>query len=518
MGNQMNLKNLCALVIALTVPLSLHAQTTLTNGLIAFYPFNGNANNAIGTNNGTVVGAVLAQDRFGVANAAYSFNGINQKIDFAAPPLTNIANWTVSAWIKPADFTQEGIAVQLGFDNASLGNGYGFGFNRSATFTGIFSGVGSGFISSGRAFSSTNFWYHVVMLRDSTTTRFYINGVQTPTTYSTVPKTPTDFTIGAQNISNVRFFNGLIDDVKIYNRALFFNEIAELYDDETTPPSDFATKGLIAFYPFSGNADDAVGGNHGTVQGAVLTTNRFGDSNSAYSFNGIDAYIDCGNKPEFNTGTNDFTISAWIRTQGSQVNKYIVGKYSANISGSYGLGTSGSSISYAFIWPLNQSSPNVTSGNASLSNGSWHQLTAVYQRNSALSIYRDGILESQTTISQTNVITNSFPLLIGKVSSSPTFGGLIDDVRFYQRALSSYEVSNLYIADITIPLAGIITLPTITIHGNMGMSCKIEYKNNVNDTIWTPLVTNFVLTNNFVLYPDITATNQPKRFYRVLNN
>jgi hypothetical protein len=204
----------------------------LTNGLAAYYPFKGNANDASGNgNNGIVNGAVLTTDRFGNPNSAYGFNGVNQWISFAAPPLTNVVNWTFSAWVKPANYTKERIAVQIGFDNEATGNGYGFGFASSSTWTGIFSGVGGGFISSGRAITDTNEWYQVVMLRDSTTTSFYINGTQTPSNYTIAPKTPTDFTIGSQ--TGVRFFSGLIDDVRVYNRALSSSEVAQLYSIES---------------------------------------------------------------------------------------------------------------------------------------------------------------------------------------------------------------------------------------------------------------------------------------------
>ncbi len=51
--------------------------------------------------------------------------------------------------------------------------------------------------------------------------------------------------------------------------------------------------GLVAYYPFNGNANDESGnGNNGIVHGATLTADRSGNANSAYSFNGIDNYID----------------------------------------------------------------------------------------------------------------------------------------------------------------------------------------------------------------------------------
>ena len=56
------------------------------------------------------------------------------------------------------------------------------------------------------------------------------------------------------------------------------------------------TDGLVAHYPFNGNANDAsTNSNDGTVNGATLTTDRFGNANSAYSFDGVDDDINCGN-------------------------------------------------------------------------------------------------------------------------------------------------------------------------------------------------------------------------------
>jgi len=70
--------------------------------------------------------------------------------------------------------------------------------------------------------------------------------------------------------------------------------------------------GLVAYYPFNGNAnDESVNGNHGTVYGATLTTDRFGNTNKAYSFDGVDDYID--SKFNFNGGSTNFTISYWAK-------------------------------------------------------------------------------------------------------------------------------------------------------------------------------------------------------------
>ena len=80
-------------------------------------------------------------------------------------------------------------------------------------------------------------------------------------------------------------------------------------------PSYVPTNGLVAWYPFNGNANDESGsGNNGTVYGATLTTDRFGNSGKAYFFNTIPCYIDL---PEISTELgkpgNNATYSMWFK-------------------------------------------------------------------------------------------------------------------------------------------------------------------------------------------------------------
>ena len=78
-------------------------------------------------------------------------------------------------------------------------------------------------------------------------------------------------------------------------------------------PPPFLTNGLVAYYPFNGNANDASGnGNDGTVQGAVPTTDRFGNANSAYAFDGLTDYIELPLNTGNLNGLSRATFSAWI--------------------------------------------------------------------------------------------------------------------------------------------------------------------------------------------------------------
>ncbi|NBV09794.1 MAG: hypothetical protein EBS09_11940, partial [Flavobacteriia bacterium] len=80
------------------------------NGLVGWWPFNGNANDESGNgNNGTVNGATLTQDRFGNGNQAYSFDGVDDYFDVG---INQMDSFTVSLWIKNNSFSSTGIIWQ----------------------------------------------------------------------------------------------------------------------------------------------------------------------------------------------------------------------------------------------------------------------------------------------------------------------------------------------------------------------------------------------------------------------
>src|ERR1039457_3593245 len=92
---------LSLLLVGVGLAVNGHSQSIPTNGLVVYYPFNGNANDASGNgNSGTLDGATLTSDRFGHPNSAYYFNGVNG--DILVPETLfgpTDAAWTVSVWI-----------------------------------------------------------------------------------------------------------------------------------------------------------------------------------------------------------------------------------------------------------------------------------------------------------------------------------------------------------------------------------------------------------------------------------
>lgn len=208
---------------------------------------------------------------------------------------------------------------------------------------------------------------------------------------------------------------------------------------------DFPRDGLIGYFPFNGDARDFSGnGLDGTVHGLSFAPDRFGVANRAFFFNGTTDYIEVPRSESFNFGTNDFTLSVWIKPAGFARNAYVVGKAFPSAGRGYGLATTGLNTAYAFIAA---DLPYVELyGGSGISTGGWHHLIAVYKRNSSLLIYDDGVLVGQTPIgSEAGDIDNPEPLSIGKaISDASPFAGSIDDVRIYDRALSDAEAKALH--------------------------------------------------------------------------
>ncbi|MGB7569391.1 MAG: LamG-like jellyroll fold domain-containing protein [Chitinivibrionales bacterium] len=136
------------------------------------------------------------------------------------------------------------------------------------------------------------------------------------------------------------------------------------------------TDSLIAWYPFTGNVNDSSGkGNNGTVTGATLTTDRFGNANSAYLFNGSGNMITLPILTKLNSSSH-VTINAWIKatTGGSILAHWI--STSANIGSPIGL-VFGPSDNMAVNACVN-GGQNITSDTGLITKNQWTMMTLVF--------------------------------------------------------------------------------------------------------------------------------------------
>jgi hypothetical protein len=206
-----------------------------TTGLVGWWPFNGNANDESGNgNNGTVNGATLTSDRNGVANKAYSFDGVNDYIQ-AFNPLGNLtSDFTISSFANISTW-QGGLFLHVGIDQNSFprdGFGYGYGGAQAIlsgqNYIGLLSNVS--WYQSGFQFNNLSSWYNVVVTRSSNTLKYFVDGILVGNnTISSIepPSNALFFGSGAELYAN---FNGKLDDIGIWNRALTQQEITALYN------------------------------------------------------------------------------------------------------------------------------------------------------------------------------------------------------------------------------------------------------------------------------------------------
>jgi hypothetical protein len=197
----------------------------------------------------------------------------------------------------------------------------------------------------------------------------------------------------------------------------------------------------IAYYPFNGNANATIGSLNGTVVGATLTSDRFGNANSAYSFDGND-YISFTNVPT--TQVNNWALSAWIRPTSNMIEGTIVNNGfddTGNSSNGYcmnvGNGTeTGLGNRLGYVFGLNER--NTT--NATLALNTWHHVVMT-RLSGTTRFYINGVLQAFTT-SSTPLIPTQFR--IGSSAGIRFFVGAIDEVRVYNVGLTTAQVVSLY--------------------------------------------------------------------------
>lgn len=213
-----------------------------TDGLVGWWPFNGNANDESGNgNDGTVNGATLTEDREGNANAAFGFDGIDDFIQVMDSPSFNFQlNNSISAsyWIRQLTNSSSQLdlvlAKQIGSGDTQNGWNSGITTNGLSNFR-VMSGQGSVPLGMSGAPVSLNAWTLLTFVYDQGVYQTYVNGELEQSglvdPIAVVGTSTSNLFIGKPSwvANNVKSFNGDIDDIAIYNRALTPEEITALY-------------------------------------------------------------------------------------------------------------------------------------------------------------------------------------------------------------------------------------------------------------------------------------------------
>jgi hypothetical protein len=218
---------------------------------------------------------------------------------------------------------------------------------------------------------------------------------------------------------------GTLSSVKIY--------ITNLWD------------GLVAHYPFNGNANNVKGNYNGTVNGATPTKGRDNVSNTAYSFDGVNDYIEFGEGVL--SGDGEFSILIWINTvsRPTTTSRILQQRDSTGFNGEYMLDI----LSDGKIKFFTYSNGNkwVVTGNSAVDNGSWHHFAFV-QKDNGGQMYLKGSLEDTDNSGGKVNLLSTIKTYVGADrrdwNTSPKyFSGKVDDLRIYSRALSASEIQTL---------------------------------------------------------------------------
>lgn len=509
-----------------------------TSGLVGYWPFNGNANDETPSGyNGTVNGATFTTDRFGNNNSAYNFDGVNDYIQTNYSGILGTANRSVSFWAKHTEsFNSSQCASCSRRPIISYGSnvqgpsqiGQGFYCEFNVGLTGInFDGNETTASYSTNSPVNDGQWHQYVYVFNNvsnvSSVKIYQDGILLNNlSYTYLPSFNLNTILGADMAFGRRTFNqnapyyykGDLDDIGIWNRALSQQEITNMYNgvnysDTCNAVSGSLVNGLVGYWPFCGNANDQSGnGNNGVVNGASLTTDRFGNPNSAYEFNMN--YIKVNNSSIYNFSDN-LSINVWYKISNDMgaitLNTYFVSKHQ-----------SGSLDSSYTLYNENNCGPTVyqtdVSGNISFirnsafcDTSSWHMLTLTFN-NPNMIMYLDGIYYS--TITANNIKQTLLPLVFGGTNNSSNpddiigrMKGKLDDIGIWNRALTQQEVSQLFnqnqcTTNITVTDTLIINV------GQLSYTNPVTYANNI--TIY-PNPANTQVNISFNNITDLTGGN-----------
>ena len=218
-----------------------------SNGLVGYWPFNGDATDQSGNgNNGVNNGATLTSDRYGNANSAYNFDGVNDYIIIPNSTFFNSNNISFSIWISSSRLQRQFALVRTKFTDASNEH-FALLFNNTSQYqTTLAAKYNVSNCAAGQGWQTAtstqnimdNLYHNVVGTIDGGVMKLFIDGVLLQITTTPYQQSSScwngDVQIGRNWANFTDFFHGKLDDIGIWNRALTQQEITNLYNSVNT--------------------------------------------------------------------------------------------------------------------------------------------------------------------------------------------------------------------------------------------------------------------------------------------
>ncbi|MFC1925132.1 LamG-like jellyroll fold domain-containing protein [Chloroflexota bacterium] len=355
----------------------------------------------------------------GKVGGGLSFDGVNDYVRVTdSPSLDILTDITVEAWVLVNNVSVSDLIEKGGADGYVLYIGSSNVFKFAKQCDGNSVAVGTTAIDA-------DTWYHVVGTKSGSTGRIYVNGVLEGTDTSFA-----DFAdVGALTLGKGGdgYFDGLIDEVAIYDRALTSEEVEDHYRAGTVAGRWSMNEGAgFTAYDSSGNS------NHGTINEVTENTWADGKVGGGLNFDGVNDYVRVTDSPSLDILT-DITVEAWVLVNNVSVSD-LIEKGGADGYVLY----IGSSNVFKFAKQCDGNS--VAVGTTAIDADTWYHVVGT-KSGSTGRIYVNGVLEGTDTSFADFADVGA--LTLGK-GGDGYFDGLIDEVAIYDRALSQGEIEEHY--------------------------------------------------------------------------
>ncbi|MBC8511593.1 MAG: hypothetical protein H8D32_01240, partial [Dehalococcoidia bacterium] len=450
------------------------SPTPAGHKLVAYYPLDGDTTDHSGNgNHGTNHGGTFVS---GVSGQALRLDGdddvnCGQTLTGSFPSQVTVETWVnVERFPLPTDSDQVTELGRSNFDHIFYDgkDGNEFGLTVGQYGNAAFSVKPGAAHATWRNVGSlqkltSNHWYHLVGVYNGNTIKIFVNGQLDNTT--TVPQTQWEITlpgyyptIGAysgRSDKHRNYFQGIIDELRIYDYALTAGEIKANYDKlslggtaptPTPTPTPTPSAGLVLHLPFDGSYNDASGyGNHGTPKGSMRFDNGVVGQQAAY-FDGK-SYVEI---PDSNSLDlyGAFTFSVWLYKEDAGAGGFAVvlskgDTAAADDNSPYALFHLNSGLSPTVRLTKDNRYTYVTSG-ARTDFKQWYHLGVTWDGRD-VKFYVDGVLKDTQTW-QGPLPNSAAKLLIGCDPPGATeyFRGMMDDLRIYNYALSNSQVQGVH--------------------------------------------------------------------------
>jgi len=430
-------------------------DSSLDTGLVSYWSFNeldgSDAVNAVdvwGSNDGTNNGGAWIEDGF--RGHGIDFDGIDDNVtilDDDSLDFGTNADFSFCLWVNVSTY---GSGKQLLVKRDGPESDYEIMLQSDGKIA-LWVGEATGVVSTSTV--PIDEWSHICVVRESGTVKAYLNtNPEISAASARDVSSDANLYLGKdpwEPNGDGEYYDGLMDEVAIWNRALSDTEINELYYSyvECIFEDSALCNSLVSYWPFDnevgGITEDSWRNNDGTNNGATLASGKVGD---AYSFDGVDDYISVPDAPELSGGGKDFTWAFWVKPR--ELGEIPFSKYKDTNDKDWGFVIDGISGGIAFGYENDgNQGPSVVS--SPLIIDSWNYVVATYDESSdTVTFYiagvysSSGVLDYKLPDTTTNIAfgRRNYPY----DGSYAYFNGDIDEVGIWNRGLSEDEVGELY--------------------------------------------------------------------------